>query len=222
MKTNRLKGPLKPLNPFIDQKGLLRVGGRLEHSQLSYNQKHPLLIPKQSSLTTLLVVDAYIQTLHGGLQLTLSYLQSKFWISGGKKLVKSYCRKCVTLYMLHKNAGTTQSPLMGQLPSSRVTPTRPFRVTTTFKHSGVDYAGPIQIRTTKGKGFRSYKGYICLFVCMVTRAVHIEVVSDLTSEGFLNAYKRFVARRGSCTELGSDNGTNIVGAAVELKKPCRK
>ncbi|XP_059050490.1 uncharacterized protein LOC131845442 [Achroia grisella] len=209
MKTNRLKGPLKPLNPFIDQKGLLRVGGRLEHSQLSYNQKHPLLIPKQSSLTTLLIADAHMQTLHGGLQLTLSYLQSKFWILGGKQLVKSYCRKCVTCI---KNAGTTQSQLMGQLPSSRVTPTRP------FKHSGVDYAGPIQIRTTKGRGFGSYKGYICLFVCMVTRAVHIEVVSDLTSEGFLSAYKRFVARRGSCTELWSDNGTNFVGAAVELKK----
>ncbi|CAK1589240.1 unnamed protein product [Parnassius mnemosyne] len=99
---------------------------------------------------------------------------------------------------------------MGQLPAVRVTPTRP------FKCSGVDYAGPIQLRVSKGRGHRSYKGYICLFVCMATRAIHLEVVSDLTSEGFLQAFKRFVARRGHCQEIWSDNGTNFVGASKEL------
>lgn len=100
---------------------------------------------------------------------------------------------------------------MGQLPSARATISKPFYKT------GVDYAGPINIRTTKGRGHRSYKGYIYLFVCMVTRAIHLEAVSDLTSEGFLAAFKRFVARRGHCAEVYSDNGTNFVGAARELK-----
>ncbi|CAH2088739.1 unnamed protein product [Euphydryas editha] len=100
---------------------------------------------------------------------------------------------------------------MGSLPSLRVTPAR------AFENSDVDYAGPIMLRTTSVRGHRAYKGYICLFVCMVTKAVHIEVVSDLTSRGFLEAFKRFVARRGCCLNLHSDNGTNFVGAAKELE-----
>ncbi|CAK1583461.1 unnamed protein product [Parnassius mnemosyne] len=100
---------------------------------------------------------------------------------------------------------------MGQLPVARVTPIRP------FYQSGVDYAGPIQIRTSKGRGHRAYKGYICLFVCMATRAVHLEAVTDLTSQGFLAAFKRFVSRRGHCADLYSNNGTNFVGAACELR-----
>ncbi|CAK1582167.1 unnamed protein product [Parnassius mnemosyne] len=101
---------------------------------------------------------------------------------------------------------------MGQLPAIRVTPTRP------FKRSGVDYSGPISLRTSKGRGHHAYKGYICLFVCMVTRAVHLQVVSDLSTQGFLAAFKRFVARCGNCSKLWSDNGTNFVGASRDSKK----
>lgn len=166
-------------------------------------------MPKRSHLTDLLVTDAHKQTLHGGPQLMLCYLQAKYWVLGAKQLVKVCFRKCV---ICAKNAGVTQTQLMGQLPSARVTPIRP------FKNSGVDYAGPIQIRTAKGRGHKSHKGYICLFVCMSTRAIHLEVVTDLTSEGFLQAFKRFVARRGFCSDIWSDNATNFTGAASELKK----
>ncbi|CAK1586448.1 unnamed protein product [Parnassius mnemosyne] len=101
---------------------------------------------------------------------------------------------------------------MGQLPSSRVTPCKP------FLRTGVDYAGPIDLRMSKGRGNKCYKGYICLFICMVTRAVHIEAVSDFTTQGFLAAFKRFVARRGHCSDIYSDNGTNFIGASKELKQ----
>ncbi|XP_072943519.1 uncharacterized protein [Epargyreus clarus] len=160
-------------------------------------------------MNELIIYDAHKQTLHGGLQLTLAYILSKYWILGGKQLIKSHNRQCVTCV---KNSAVTRNPLMGQMPAARVTPTRP------FSHSGVDYAGPIQIRTTKGRGHKSHKGYICLFICMATRAIHLEVVTDLTTEGFLQAFKRFVARRGNCSQLWSDNGTNFVGAATELQK----
>lgn len=126
-----------------------------------------------------------------------------------KNRVKSFVRKCVTCV---RYAAQFKHQLMGQLPPARVTPNRP------FYQSGVDYAGPIQIRTTKGRGYRAYKGYICLFVCMATRAVHLEAVTDLTSQGFLAAFKRFVSRRGHCADLYSDNGTNFVGAARELNR----
>ncbi|CAK1586364.1 unnamed protein product [Parnassius mnemosyne] len=101
---------------------------------------------------------------------------------------------------------------MGQLPFSRVTPARP------FLHSGVDFAGPINVRMSKGRGNKSYKGYISLFVCMATKSIHLELISDLTSDAFIAGFKRFVARRGHVSEIWSDNGTNFVGASKELLK----
>ncbi|CAK1601292.1 unnamed protein product [Parnassius mnemosyne] len=101
---------------------------------------------------------------------------------------------------------------MRSLPAVRCTPARP------FLHSGVDYAGPINIRTSKCRGHHAYKGYICVFVCMVTRAIHLEAVSDLSTQGFLSAFRRFVSRRGYCSQIWSDNGTNFVGAARELNE----
>lgn len=101
---------------------------------------------------------------------------------------------------------------MVSLPTVRCTPAR------AFKHSGVDYAGPIQVRTSKGRGNHSYRGYICLFVCMVTRAIHLEVVSDMSTSNFLAAFRRFVSRRGHCSQIWSDNGTTFVGASKELEQ----
>lgn len=124
-------------------------------------------------------------------------------------LVKTHVRQCVTCARYRANS---PNQLMGQLPASRVTPSR------AFLHCGVDFAGPISIRVSKGRGNKSYKGYICLFVCMATKAIHLEAVSDLTSQSFIAAFKRLVARRGHVSDMWSDNGTNFVGAAKELCK----
>ncbi|XP_063838111.1 uncharacterized protein LOC135087201 [Ostrinia nubilalis] len=200
---------LKSLNPILDENNILRVGGRLEEADLRENKKHPIIMAKHSSLTKLIIVDAHNQTLHGGPQLTLNYIRNKYFIIGAKQLIKAHVRKCVECV---KNSGRTYQQLMGQLPSVRAKPARP------FQHSGVDFAGPIQMRTARGRGHKSYKGYICLFVCMSTKAVHVEAVSDLTAQGFLQAFKRFVARRGRCEHIWSDNGTNFVGATTEIRK----
>ncbi|XP_011169987.1 uncharacterized protein LOC105202989 [Solenopsis invicta] len=101
--------------------------------------------------------------------------------------------------------------LMGSLPRERVTAGRPFLDT------GVDYAGSIQLRTTKGRGQRAYKGFIAVFVCLPTRAVHLEAVSDYTADAFLAALRRFVSRRGLCRTLRSDCGTNFVAADAQLR-----
>lgn len=81
-----------------------------------------------------------------------------------------------------------------------------------FNHTGVDYAGPFNIRTSKGRGHKTYKGYIALFICLATKAIHLEVVSDLKSTGFVAAFKRFVSRRGTPAHVYSDNGTNFCAA----------
>jgi len=101
---------------------------------------------------------------------------------------------------------------MGQLPKERVTPNRP------FTHSGIDYAGPFVIKTWKGKNAKSYKAYIVLFVCFSTSAVHLELVTDYTADAFIAAFKRFTARRGICSTLTSDCGTNLKGADSELRR----
>jgi len=105
--------------------------------------------------------------------------------------------------------------MMGSLPLEGVTPARP------FQRTGVDYAGPILVRTGKGRGHRTHKGFIAVFVCLSSKAVHLEVASDYTAEAFLAAFRRFVSRRGLCHEVFSDCGTNFVGASRELREMFR-
>jgi len=125
--------PLFRLRPFLGDDGLLRLGGRLELSPLEYSAKHPLILPRSSELTLLLIADFHERTLHGGVQLTLSSLRQDYWVIGGRHPVRSFILKCVKCARVR---GQLASQAMGQLPSLRVAPARP------FLHSGVDYAGP--------------------------------------------------------------------------------
>ncbi|XP_076301742.1 uncharacterized protein LOC143219747 [Lasioglossum baleicum] len=100
---------------------------------------------------------------------------------------------------------------MGDLPASRIT-----QVERAFIHTGVDYAGPIQVRTAPGRGHKSTKAYIALFICLTTKAIHLELVSDYSSSAFVAAYHRFVSRRGLPKSMSSDNGTTFQGAEREL------
>ncbi|KAL7306684.1 hypothetical protein TKK_0001357 [Trichogramma kaykai] len=208
------KSPLRSLKPMVDNKGLLRVGGRLVNApSLFYDEKHPIILPYESHLSTLLVRDAHHRTLHAGPQTTRNFLAARFWILRCKTLVHREMHNCI---ICTRYAGTKLGQIMGDLPPIRLTPVRPFLA------AGVDYAGPIAIRASKGRGHSSYKGYICLFVCMSSKAIHLEAVSDLTAVAFVAAYKRFVSRRGICHTLISDNGTTFRGADKELKSMFRQ
>lgn len=101
---------------------------------------------------------------------------------------------------------------MAPLPKERITCSRP------FTHTGVDFAGPFDFKTFNGRGCRVTKGYVCLFVCFATKAIHLEPVSDLSTPAFLAALSRFISRRGCPNQMYSDNGRNFVGAARELKE----
>ena len=115
--------------------------------------------------------------------------------------------QCLTCYRFKAQA-THQ--LMGELPSARVQPSRPFLT------SGVDYSGPISLKLGTPRSKIITKGYIAIFVCFATRAIHIEVVESLTTEAFLAALRRFIARSGKPRTIYSDNGTNFQGAAKQL------
>ncbi|XP_026830877.1 uncharacterized protein LOC113563430 [Ooceraea biroi] len=201
------RSPLLSLRPFFDQNGLLRVGGRLQGALLSYEERHPVILAKRSHLALLLVRDAHGRCLHAGPQLTRSVLARRYWILQFNSLVRAVTHQCVKCA---RYRGDTASQQMAHLPDARVRPSRP------FSSAGVDYAGPIRFRAHKGRGQKTLKGYICLFVCLASRAVHLEMVSDLSSAAFLAAFHRFTARRGHCTRLMSDNATNFRCADKEL------
>ena len=211
----KLKQPLSKsstlisFNPFLDDDGIVRIGGRLRHACLSFNQKHPIVLPKDNSLTKLIINQAHHITLHGGPTLMQSYIRQKYWIIGIQNMVRKHYHSCITCFRFRSKAC---QQIMSSLPSNRVNCTRP------FLNCGVDYAGPISLRLTKLRGYRIVKGYIAAFVCFSTKAIHIELVSDLSTAAFLAAYRRFVSRRGICANIYSDNGTNFTGADRELKK----
>ena len=194
--------PISSLNPFVTGH-LIRVGGRLKHVLSNEDAKHPVILPHASAITTLLIRRAHLITLHGGTQLTLATLRQQVWILRGRTEVRKHIRSCVPCT---RYAARAPTQLMGDLPPARVRPSPP------FQRSGVDYAGPISVRLTKSRGKGTLKGYVCVFVCMATRAAHLELVEDYTSEAFIAAFSRFTARRGQCKYLYSDKGTNFVGA----------
>ncbi|XP_053618244.1 uncharacterized protein LOC128679812 [Plodia interpunctella] len=203
------RSKIKNLNPFLDDRNILRVGGRLRHADIPENRKHPMIMSRANPLAKLIVLDAHKRTLHGGIQLTMNYIRSRFWITRLKTLVSTTIQKC---FICAKQRATIRGQMMGDLPKQRVSPARP------FYNSGVDFAGPLQILRSKGRGSRCEKGYICIFICMSTKAVHLELVGDLTTDSFLGAFKRFVARRGRCGHIWSDRGTNFVGAGKRLQE----
>ncbi|XP_026743662.1 uncharacterized protein LOC113505243 [Trichoplusia ni] len=197
------------LNPILDKDGILKVGGRLENAALSRSQKHPIILSNKNRLCELLIKQAHEATLHGGARLTLAHLRNRYWILGGMNTVKKQLIKCVKCHCFKTSR---DSQLMADLPKPRVTPSRP------FTHTGVDFTGQVEVKANKGRGIKTTKGYIAIFICLATKAIHLELVSDLSTPAFLAALKRLCARRGTPKHLYSDNGTNFVGAAKTLTK----
>jgi hypothetical protein len=199
---------LQKLNPFIAKDGVIRVGGRLERSDLPFPTMHPALLPGNHPLVRALILHSHILLAHAGRLSVHNHLRQKFWIPNATKSIKSVIDKCLLCFRYHAQS-TTQ--LMGQLPAARVNATRP------FLHTGVDFFGPYELRTFTGRTGK-YKVWTALFTCMATRAIHLELVSTLSQFGFLLAFRRFISRRGKPTHMYSDNGTNFVGANNHLQQ----
>ncbi|GFX69208.1 uncharacterized protein TNCV_3563841 [Trichonephila clavipes] len=177
---NSKKGKLFSLNPFLDGNQILRVGGRLQNSNLTYSPQVLLYCTKQ-----------------------------RFWPLRGRSIASKIVHKCVVCF---KNKPIVANQLMGSLPRERVNPSFP------FLHTGIDYCGPFFIRYKHQRKGTYQKIYVAIFVCLASKAVHLEIVSDLTTDAFLATLKRFVARRGKCATISSDNAKNFVGANRELKR----
>lgn len=204
----QLTGSLKQLHPFLDCKNILRVGGRLQASNISYGQKHPIILVKGSKLTQLIIINEHIRQLHAGPKLLLSSLNQSYWLINGIREIKKCTYKCITCFRLKANAS---KQLMGSLPSSRVR-----KSVRAFQKTGIDFAGPIKVKNSRIRSSLVGNGYICVFVCFSTKAVHLELASDLSTATFLACFRRFISRRGLPSDCYCDNASTFRCASSQL------
>ena len=198
------KSPLWSLDPFVDDNNLLRVGGRIRRATLHEDIKHPLILPRHSHVTNLVINYFHEESGHSGRGMTLNAIrQAGLWIIGARAAVTKLVMKCVTCRKLR---GSTCEQKMADLPEDRLEPAPP------FTYSAVDYFGPFYIKERKSE----LKRWGVLFTCLASRAIHIETSNTMTTDSFINAYRRFVCRRGPVRELRSDRGSNFIGGKNEL------
>lgn len=204
-----LNSSIISLNPFLDENEILRVGGRLNNAEINFDQKHPMLLPSKTHFTRILIQYEHMKLCHAGAQTVLSNIKLRFWPINALREIKHIIKNCVTC---HRFKAETSKQIMGSLPRDRVSVARP------FLKVGIDFGGPLFIKQSRLRKAVITKCYIALFVCMVTKAVHIELVSSLSTESFLLTLKRFIARRGQPVTIFSDNGTNFRGSSNQLKE----
>ena len=198
---------LKAVNPYLSSQGLMLVGGRLGKANLSPLQVHPVILSASDMLTHLIFKHYHTTLNHCGPTLLMAHTSTFLFVVAAKKLAKDVCRDCL---VCKRRAPKAMSQMMGELPAPRVNPA------SCFKNTGLDYAGPISMKRGNPRRPSIIKGYLAIFVCLATKAVHIEVVSDQSTETLVAALKRFISLKGLPTDIYSDNGTNFVGARNEL------
>ncbi|GFT05035.1 uncharacterized protein TNCV_530911 [Trichonephila clavipes] len=179
---------------------LFDPGGRLKHSTLSEFQKHQMMLPKAHHLTDLIIEHYHKKSLHSGLQTTLYLIRQFYWIPSGQNRVRRILNKCITCF---RTKTQTINQMMGDLPRDRIVPSRP------FEKVGLDYAGPIITKPNLKRSRVTLKSYIAIFICFSTKATHLEVVSDLTTEAFLACLRRFIARRSKPSVIQGDQAIGV-------------
>lgn len=203
------EGSLKCLNPFLEETFgflILKVGGRLEFANIPSSQKHPSILPNKCILVNCYVRHLHLSNYHAGAKTLVALIRNNFWIVNAREACRRIVQSCVHCVRYKPKL---MQQIMGHLPHARVNECRP------FQSCAVDFCGPINTYL-RIRGKVPYKTYVAVFVCMVTKAVHIEVVSDLTTDAFLAALKRLIARRGPPDDIYCDNATNFVGASNRL------
>ena len=206
---------LRNLTPFLhkttidnSEYQILRVGGRLMKAPIAYDAKFPALLPSQNRFSQLYVEFLHRQYMHAGVKALIGILRRQIWIVNGRELARKTVRSCIHCF---RYKPILQQQIMGNLPADRLRAQRPFLI------SGVDFCGPF-FTSYRIRGKPPYKTYMAVYVCFSTKAVHFEIVSDLSTNNFLLSLKRFIGRRGMPRKLYCDNATNFVGAMNALKQ----
>ena len=154
----------------------------------------------------LMLKQAHADNNHEGTEYVRSVLQQEYWIMGLRNALRSIKHQCI---QCRKVSAQPLQPQMADFPKERLTGTNH-----PFQNTGIDYFGPFEVKFLR----KTVKYWCCLFTCLTTRAVHIEVVDGLETDACMMAITRFMARRGRPHMFISDNGTNFVGSAREFRE----
>ncbi|KAI3351360.1 hypothetical protein L3Q82_005904 [Scortum barcoo] len=195
--------PLVKLKPSIDSKGLLRIGG------LELKEAHPIILPGNNHVLTLLIRHHHERIQHQGRHFTEGAVRdSGLWLVGAKRCISKVLNRCV---ICRKLRGKIEEQQMCDLPADRLQMDPP------FSYLGLGMFGPWEVSTRRTRGGQANrKRWAILFTCLCARAVHVEIVEEMSSSSFINAFRRFVALHGPVKQLRSDCGTNFIGACREM------
>ena len=199
-RNKKLRESIGSLNPHVGEDGLIRVGGRLQQSNLDEKVMHPVILPKKGKLTEMIIRSCHQKTAHSGRNITLNEIRtSGYWVIQGNSAVKEIISRCVTCRRLRGKDG---KQLMADLEEPP------------FTYCGVDMFGPFEIKERRN----TLKRNGALFTCLTSRAIHIEMTKSMDTDSFILALRRFIARRGNIRSIRCDNGSNFIGAEKELEK----
>ena len=204
--------PLVKLNAFLGKDRVIHITGRLHHAQISILARTPILLKGKSHLVKIILQDIHRLYAHASARVMMAVMSETHYVVGLRSLARLVAHECAICRRINSIPCTQK---MGQLPASRVT------YSPAFAAVAVDYAGPFQVRRGAIRHPTIEKGYVAVFVCLCSKAVHLELVSDLSTDAFLAALRRFISRRGRPRIIYSDNGTNFVGASKEIHRLLR-
>ena len=175
---------IKKLHPILVD-DVIRVGGRLEKAPISWETKHPIIPPSKSPLSKVLIFRCHQRAGHSVMGHIWALLRQQFWVIKGAVTMRQVIGKCVLCRKRNAKAG---EQLMANIPEDRLKVNSP-----PFAHVGIDYFDPFLVKQSRSETNR----YGCVFSCLTVRAIHIEVAKDLSTDAFINAMRRFIARRGN-------------------------
>lgn len=186
---------LRALKPTIDEFGILRARTKLSFRDDADNFKYPIILPPDHPVVHLMIIRKHEELMHSGVSIIMTHLREKFWILKSRRTVRQIVKKCVRC---RRFSATKTEVAPASLPKDRVSNSKVFEVL------GVDLAGPLHLKDKQ-------KAWIVLFTCATYRAVHLELITSLSTSAFLQSLRRFIARRGRPSIVYSDNGSNFIG-----------
>ena len=182
------KSKLISLSPFLDEHGIVCVGGRIERADIPFCSRHPIVLSPDQEFTRLIIMNCHERLKHEGVDHVRNELRQQYWILRCRATVRkilhwcSYCRR---------RKAKPAPPMMASLPYDRL------QIAPAFSKVGLDFFGPLKVKHLR----KQEKRYGCLFTCMVTRAVHLEVAFSLSTDSIIMCLRRFIARRGKPTVI---------------------
>jgi hypothetical protein len=198
--------PIYSLRPFIDAQGVIRMKSRKTASQLSYSSKNPAILPKVHEFVHSLWKYLHAKNHHTGIETTIADGREKAWIISARDSLYKVTKNCSTCEI--KNA-VARIPEIADLHEARQHFDAP-----PFTHVGVDCFGPISVR----QGRSTVKRWGVIFTCLTFRAVHLELINEMSTDKMLMAIRRMMLSKGKIQHLYSDNGTNFIGSNNQLKR----